>query len=72
MPSPRHAFIMELAALGGIVLSALIFLAVVIATPAPYVVLGAAITGARMVHDKLPEKVKERIPEELRVKISGQ
>jgi hypothetical protein len=68
---PRHAIVLELGALGGMALSALIFLGVVIATPAPYVVLGAAITGARLVHDKLPDKVKERIPEELRAKISG-
>lgn len=69
---PRHALILELIALGGFALSALIWLIVAIATPAPYVVLGAAITGARIVHDKLPEPIKERIPEELRDKIIGE
>lgn len=69
---PRHAFILELVALGGFVLSTLIWLIVAIATPAPMVVVGAARTGARLVHDKLPPDIRERIPEELRVKITGQ
>ncbi len=69
---PKHAFILELIALGGFVLSAIIWLVVAIATPAPVVMIGAARTGARIVHDKLPEPIRERIPEELRVKISGQ
>jgi hypothetical protein len=68
---PKHAFILELIALGGFLLSALIWLIVAIATPAPVVVIGAARTGVRLVHDKLPEPIRERIPEELRVKISG-
>jgi len=69
---PKHAFILELIALGGFLLSAVIWLVVAIATPAPVVVIGAAKTGARIVHDKLPEPIRERIPEELRVKISGE
>jgi hypothetical protein len=28
--------------------------------------------GARAVHDRLPPEIRERIPEELRLKISGQ
>lgn len=69
---PRHAFILELVAVGGFVLSAVIWLIVAIATPAPVVITGAAKTGARLVHDKLPENLRERIPEELRLRISGQ
>jgi hypothetical protein len=69
---PRHAFFIEVGAIGGFLLSILIWLAVAIATPAPYVVLGAAITGAKLVHDRLPPHLKERIPEELRVRIQGQ
>ena len=69
---PAHAFILELVALGGFVLSTLIWLVVAVATPAPLVVIGAAKTGARIVHDRLPPEVRERIPEELRLKISGQ
>jgi hypothetical protein len=69
---PRHAFLLELAAIAGFVLSTLLWLIVAVATPAPLVVVGAARTGARLVHDKLPESVRERLPEELRLRISGQ
>ena len=31
-----------------------------------------ALIGAKRLHDKLPEPIRERIPEDLRVKISGQ
>jgi len=68
---PKHAFILELIAIGGFLLSALIWLIVAVATPAPQTALVVARTGARLVHDKLPEPIRERIPEELRVKISG-
>jgi hypothetical protein len=70
--NPRHAFWLELVALAGCALSALLWLVVAVATPAPVVMVGAALEGARRVHDRLPPKVRERIPEELRVKISGQ
>jgi len=69
---PRHAFIMEIAAVGGFLLSTLIWLIVAVSTPAPLVVVDAARTGARLVHDKLPERVRERIPEELRLRLGGQ
>ncbi|HYE24248.1 MAG TPA: hypothetical protein VEG32_03520 [Clostridia bacterium] len=68
---PGHAFILELIALAGFLLSALIWLIVAVATPAPVVMVGAAKTGARLVHDRLPDHIRERIPEELRLKISG-
>ena len=69
---PRHAFILELAALAGFVLSTLLWLIVAVSTPAPLVMVDAARTGVRLVHDKLPEKVREHIPEELRIRISGE
>ena len=69
---PRHAFIMEIAAIGGFLLSTLIWLIVAVSTPAPLVVVDAALTGARLVHDKLPERVREHIPEELRLRLGGQ
>jgi len=68
---PRHAFWLELGALAGFALSALIWLIVAVATPAPTVVVDAALLGARHVHDRLPAEIRERIPEELRVKITG-
>jgi len=68
---PRHAFWLEIAALAGFALSALIWLAVALATPAPVTVLGAAKEGARRVHDRLPEEIRQRLPEEIRLKITG-
>jgi hypothetical protein len=69
--SPRHAFWLEVAALAGFALSALIWLGVAVATPAPVTVLDAAKQGARRVHDRLPEEIRQRLPEELRIKITG-
>jgi hypothetical protein len=68
---PRHAIWLELAALAGFALSALIWLIVAVATPAPMAVVDAAKIGARHVHDRLPQEIRERLPEELRLKITG-
>jgi len=68
---PRNAFWLEIAALAGFALSALIWLVVAVATPAPMVVVDAAKIGARHVHDRLPAEIRERIPDELRLKITG-
>jgi hypothetical protein len=69
---PRHALILELAAIGGFILSILIWLIVAVATPAPMAMVDVARIGARKVHDKLPPDLRERIPEELRLKITRQ
>jgi hypothetical protein len=69
---PRHAFWLEVGALAGFALSALIWLIVAVATPAPMAVVDAAKIGARHVHDRLPAEIRDRLPEELRVKITGQ
>jgi len=68
---PRHALLMELAALAGFALSALLWLIVAVATPAPMAVVDVARTGARRVHDRLPAEIRERLPEDLRLKITG-
>jgi hypothetical protein len=68
---PRHAFWLEVAALAGFALSALIWLVVAVATPAPTVMVDVARLGARRVHDRLPAEIREKLPEELRVKITG-
>jgi hypothetical protein len=68
---PRHAFWLEIAALAGFALSALTWLGVAVATPAPVTVLDAAKEGARRVHDRLPEEIRQRLPEEIRIKITG-
>src|SRR3954468_7780073 len=69
---PNHAFILEVGSLVGFSLSALIWLAVALATPAPVVAVEAVRNGARRVHERLPEKIRERIPEELWERIPGQ
>ena len=68
---PRHAFWLEIGALAGFALSALIWLVVAVATPAPMTVVDVAKIGARHVHDRLPAEIRERLPEDLRLKITG-
>ena len=68
---PKHALVLEVAALAGFALSALIWLAVAVATPAPMTMVDAARLGARHVHDRLPQEIRERLPEELRMKLTG-
>jgi len=67
---PKHALLMEIAALCGFAFSAVVWVAVAIATPAPLVMVDAAKLGARRIHDKLPQEIRDRIPEELKVKIN--
>lgn len=67
---PKHALLMEIAALGGFAFSSVVWIAVAIATPAPLVMVDAAKLGARHIHDRLPQEIRDRIPEELRVKIT--
>jgi hypothetical protein len=68
---PRHAIWLELAALAGFAVSALLWLVVAVATPAPITLVDVAKVGARHVHDRLPAEIRERLPEELRLKITG-
>ncbi len=68
---PSHAFWLEIGALVGFALSAFVWLLVAVATPAPIVMVDAARNGARLVHDRLPPEIRERLPEELRLKITG-
>jgi hypothetical protein len=69
--APRHALLLELSALAGFGLCALIWLILMLATPAPVVMLGAAIQGARLVHDRLPPQLRERISEEVKSRIAS-
>ena len=68
--SPHHALILEIIALGGFAFSILMWVVVAVATPAPLVMVDAAKTGARALHDRLPEKVRDRVPEGLKQRIS--
>ena len=67
---PKHALLLEIAALCGFAFSAVVWVAVAIATPAPLVMVDAAKLGARRIHDSLPQEIRDRIPEELKVKIN--
>jgi hypothetical protein len=69
--APKHTLIFELIALSGFALSALIWLIVAVATPAPMTVVDVAKLGARHVHDHLPEEIRQRLPEEIRMKLTG-
>src|ERR1700720_491394 len=57
---PRHAFWLEIAALAGFALSAVIWLIVAVATPAPMAVVDAAKLGARHGDDRVPAGVPRR------------
>lgn len=59
---PKHALLLELAALAGFLFSILMWVIVAIATPAPLVMVDAAKLGARRIHEKLPQEIRDRIP----------
>ncbi len=63
---PRHALLLEIAALAGFAISAVVWLAVAVATPAPLVIADVARTGARRVQERLPEEIRDRLPEQIR------
>ena len=69
--APRHALLLEIGALAGFVLSGIIWVLVAVSTPAPNAVAEAALVGARRVHERLPGAVRDRLPEEIKVKISA-
>ena len=66
--SPRHAVMLQIAALAGFALSGMLWVAVAVATPVPVVMADAARLGARRLHERLPEEIRNRIPQELRPK----
>lgn len=63
---PQHALLLEIAALAGFAVSAVVWLAVAVATPAPLVIADVARTGARRVQERLPEEIRDRLPEQIR------
>jgi hypothetical protein len=66
---PSKALIMELVALGGAAVSAMVWIGVCMTTPAPVMAFGAVKSKAREVHGRLPDEIKQRIPERLTEKI---
>ena len=63
---PRHAFLLEIAALAGFAVSSVVWLVVAVTTPAPLVLADVARSGARRVQERLPEEIRNRLPEEIR------
>lgn len=66
---PHYAIYLEIAALFGFLASALIWIAVAVATPAPMMMADAAKIAALHIHDRLPEQIREKIPEQLKAKL---
>jgi hypothetical protein len=62
---PKHALLLELAALAGFLFSILVWVVVAIVTPAPLVMVDAAKLGARRIHEKLPQEIRDRIPDQI-------
>jgi hypothetical protein len=60
--SPSHALVLEIIALAGFAFSSLMWIIVAIATPVPVMLIDAAKVGARRVHERLPEEIRQRIP----------
>jgi len=69
--APNHSLSLELVALAGFALSALVWLIVAVATSAPAAIFVVARIGARHLPDRLPAEIRERLPEELRMKLTG-
>jgi len=68
--NPDQAVLLYIVAGMGFVLSALVWLIVMVSTPLPVVAKGLALAQARRLHEKLPEEIKNKIPENLAAKIA--
>ena len=66
---PSKALIMEFVALGGALVSAMVWIGVCMTTPAPVMAFGAVKSKAREVHERLPEEIRQRLPGQLTAKI---
>ena len=66
---PAQALLLEIGAGIGFALSVLVWVIVLVTTPVPVVAKGIALAQARKLHDKLPQEIKDKIPENLAAKI---
>jgi hypothetical protein len=66
--SRSQALLLEILALAGFGFSSLVWVVVAIVTPAPLVMVDAAKSGARRLSDHLPAEIRERLPNELKLK----
>ena len=68
--NPAYALWLEIGAGIGFAISALVWVIVLVSTPVPVVAKGLALAQARKMHEKLPEEIKNKIPENLAAKIA--
>jgi hypothetical protein len=64
--SPRHALVLELIALAGFLFFSVVWLVVAVATPLPVVVADVARIHAQRIQHRLPNHIRQRLPESLR------
>lgn len=69
---PRHTWILAGIAAAGLLASGIVWVLVLITTPAPLVVADAAMVVATRVHSRLPEEIRNKLPKDLRLKLSDQ
>src|SRR5512140_531380 len=62
---PRHMWILADIAAAGARASAVVWIQVLITTPAPLVVADAAMVVATRVHSRLPEEIRNKLPKDL-------
>lgn len=67
---PKHALIMELGALAGVLFSGVVWVVICMTTPVPVMVFGAVKEKARQIHEKLPEEIRARIPDTITARIA--
>ncbi len=68
--NPDQAFWLYIGAGIGFVVSALVWVIVMVSTPVPVVAAGMALAQARRLHEKLPEEIRNKIPEKMAAKIA--
>src|SRR5438045_4123012 len=59
----QHSLLLQLGCVVGMGIAVLLALLVAISTPAPLVITDAALEQARRIHDRLPEHIRNRLPE---------
>lgn len=67
--NPAQALLWYIGAGIGLAASIVVWVIVMVSTPVPVVAKGLALAQARKLHEKLPEEIKNKIPENLTAKI---
>ena len=67
---PDASVIMQWIAVAGILVSGVIWVIICMTTPVPVMVFGAVKQKAREIHEKLPDDIKARIPDQIVEKIA--